>query len=1191
MATNGGSKGWGVIYSIDPVTNIYADLHNFDETNGSLPTGSLIRAEDGKFYGMTLGGGGTSGNGIIFSFDPSSNTFRKIFGFDQIPQGGAPNGSLIQATNGLLYGMYTGGRQSNDYGAIFSFDPNSNTYTGLHLFDVTNGAYPYGSLCQASDGKLYGMTMRGGPHGIDCNGVIFSFDPTTNIFYKLADIDSALGITCDHTAMQGSMGAFVQAGNGKLYGTTYGGGIQNNGILFNFDPFTNITTKLIEFDGVNGSHPNDRDYQLTLSTNGNLFGKTLGGGINGKGVIFNYDVSADTITTLINYGQIGNINRLEVSASSNDSIKGGTIEIPVKGISIALKNTYSCSGQAVNVSVTIGYRSVCNTGNLFTAQLSDSTGNFDRPLLIGTFSSKTSGIIKCIVPDTIPESKGYKIRVISSAPNFISNSRQIFIKNGAHIISQPVSLFAALGSTALFNISAVGSGINYQWKQGSISLINGSRISGANTNSLNITSLIYSDSSINYNCIVSDSVGCFIKSSNVILGVAGAVPTITIQPAQLLPICEGSSISFSVGATGGGLSYQWYKGTTALYDSGKISGASTSIITINNVGTDDMGSYKVVASNIFGNITSESISISLNSIVTINSQPEAYQITCLNGNFSLSVGATGTGLQYHWKKGTTLLIDGTTSTNSSISGSLSSTLTIQNITTANAGTYSCVVKGTCSTITTGSSIVVIGLPPVPGFISGPLDLCNYAGTGQTFIYTIRKTIKTNQYKWTLPNGIYLDSTYGSLQNDTIIRVRVMSSFISGLITVQAQNSCGLTASRSLTIYKRVATQPVAMQQDFTPSIPAVLKVCGVSSTIYKIRKANYASSYIWSFNHGNYAVIYHLNPPGINDTAIQVNFLSGFTKDTLSVKSVNVCSISATRTLISSTINIPPVVSAISGSLTPCIGDVLSYTASALAPTSTQGATSVYRWTIPNYTTIVSASPDSATINISFNVGLTGGKISAKGQTSCGILGTAKTISLKYLPTTPSAISSGNGLYNACIGDVNTFTVVVPAPGITQNLASVYRWTIPRFTSIVSATTDSQTITLQFLEGYTGANISVKCQTTCAVLGAAKSQALTLSICPLTTRTSPIIVNTENNEEFSPTLIPNPTKNYFIIKLNSSSKDKVIVNIYDALGKKMISEIIPPNTNNYFGNKLPPGVYFIEVKQGVNRSVLKGIKY
>ena len=64
---------------------------------------------------------------------------------------------LLQASNGKLYGMTREGG-SNGAGTIFSYDPATSAYTQLKDFDDTNGANPYGSLVQASDGKLYGMT-------------------------------------------------------------------------------------------------------------------------------------------------------------------------------------------------------------------------------------------------------------------------------------------------------------------------------------------------------------------------------------------------------------------------------------------------------------------------------------------------------------------------------------------------------------------------------------------------------------------------------------------------------------------------------------------------------------------------------------------------------------------------------------------------------------------------------------------------------------------------------------------------------------------------------------------------------------------------------------------------------------------------------------------------------------------------
>jgi uncharacterized repeat protein (TIGR03803 family) len=52
-----------------------------------------------------------------------------------------------------------GGIFGAGYGVIFSFDPATSTYIKLMDFEGWNGAYPYGSLMQASDGK----TIRNDP--------------------------------------------------------------------------------------------------------------------------------------------------------------------------------------------------------------------------------------------------------------------------------------------------------------------------------------------------------------------------------------------------------------------------------------------------------------------------------------------------------------------------------------------------------------------------------------------------------------------------------------------------------------------------------------------------------------------------------------------------------------------------------------------------------------------------------------------------------------------------------------------------------------------------------------------------------------------------------------------------------------------------------------------------------------------
>ncbi|MBL0043185.1 MAG: hypothetical protein IPP33_01845 [Flavobacteriales bacterium] len=76
-----------------------------------------------------------------------------------------------------------------------------------------------------------------------------------------------------------------------------------------------------------------------------------------------------------------------------------------------------CQGTSFNVPYTIN--GSFNAGNVFSAQLSDATGGFGAPVVIGSVSSTTAGTITCQIPFITPPGNGYRIRVVSSNPSVI----------------------------------------------------------------------------------------------------------------------------------------------------------------------------------------------------------------------------------------------------------------------------------------------------------------------------------------------------------------------------------------------------------------------------------------------------------------------------------------------------------------------------------------------------------------------------------------------------------------------------------------------------------------------------------------------------------------------------------------------------------------------------------------------------
>ena len=301
---SGDSEGGGTIFSYDPAKSLYTFLKVFAEFEGYKPSGNLLQATNGKLYGMTSKGGGGGykgwGLGAIFSFDPSSSTYTKLNNFFDGFDGAFPYGSLIQAIDGKLYGMTSKGGSgvygvgAGGYGVIFSYDPVTSIYTNLKNFDNTNGSTPFGSLLQANDGKLYGMTSHGGSQNF---GVIFSFDPVSSIYTNLKDFDSTNGANPN--------AGLVQASDGKLYGMTPFGGSKNTGVIFSFDISTSVITKLMDFDSVNGNIPYG-SFMFTMD--GKFYGTTSGGGNNNKGVLFSFDPFNSTYTKLKDLEEISGAN-------------------------------------------------------------------------------------------------------------------------------------------------------------------------------------------------------------------------------------------------------------------------------------------------------------------------------------------------------------------------------------------------------------------------------------------------------------------------------------------------------------------------------------------------------------------------------------------------------------------------------------------------------------------------------------------------------------------------------------------------------------------------------------------------------------------------------------------------------------------------------------------------------------------
>jgi len=160
--TGCGNVGCGAIFRMSP-SGVVTVVHAFTNTSdGVSPSSPLIQATDGNFYGTT-GDGGILGFGTVFTMTPSG-TATTLHSFTGTTEGAFPN-FILQATDGNFYGTTDSGGSTacGGYGCgtVFRMTPGG-AVTSLHGFTTgSDGAEP-GSLIQATDGNLYGTTYYGG---------------------------------------------------------------------------------------------------------------------------------------------------------------------------------------------------------------------------------------------------------------------------------------------------------------------------------------------------------------------------------------------------------------------------------------------------------------------------------------------------------------------------------------------------------------------------------------------------------------------------------------------------------------------------------------------------------------------------------------------------------------------------------------------------------------------------------------------------------------------------------------------------------------------------------------------------------------------------------------------------------------------------------------------------------------------
>ena len=242
----------------------------------------------------------------------------------------------------------------------------------------------------------------------------------------------------------------------------------------------------------------------------------------------------------------------------------------------------------------------------------------------------------------------------------------------------------------------------YHWLSNNVALSDGGNISGSLTSNLTILSALTTDSA-SYWVIVANSISS--TNSRVSIVTVGTPPLILASPASATNVA-GHTATLTVTANGGGLSYQWIKGTAPVANSAShVNGAKSNILTFTGLLLTDAGSYSAVVANTYGKATSAVAFLTVVQGPTITNQP-ATPVSIVQGEtLSLTVGAGGTGpFTYQWLSNSIALSDG-----GNVLGSATRNLVISPAVTNDSANYSVIVSNSVSFTNSHVSVVTVAV--------------------------------------------------------------------------------------------------------------------------------------------------------------------------------------------------------------------------------------------------------------------------------------------------------------------------------------------------------------------------------------------------------------------------------------------------------------------------------------------------
>lgn len=557
-------------------------LHQFDKVTGGNAKGSVIQATNGKLYGLTFYGG-TNDLGVLYEYDPTIDSLEVKQSLNQ-----RPGYSLLQASNGKLY-FITGGAG----GYLMEYEIATNTLTSLRYLPYPEA--PKGSLTEAN-GKLYGVEAIGGPLSW---GRMYEYTLATGAFRYVYNFGVASG-------NQPQESPVLFPDNGLFYGINRNvpnGTVGTSGAIYSFNPVSGAYVALLNIPDAIGPGA-----FLTVAPNHKIYGLSFQGGTDASGnhfgAIFEYTPATNSIRLVHSLGT-------------------------------------QADGSFTGSGYTLGGLTLAANGKMYGVCASH----------IFYFDYLTDKVTAVIQTSSFSE-LGFDINVNGFLKEICRKPSYTYFKN------KTVSLCA--GDPFSYAVQS-DNARTYAWKK------DGALLPAQTTSTLLFTSVTAADIGM-YTCVMKNPCGTTETLGSIQLTVT-APPTPVITATDVTTFCEGGSVLLNSTLTG-----TWSTGETG----------NTLLVTTT-------GDYSLTYTGTCGPTVSNTIAVTVKPVPFVTTQPVDRSVVT-GDNVSFTVATAASAVNYQWQindgSGFEDLPDG-----APYSGAKTSTLSVTDAKISQDGyTYRCVIS-------------------------------------------------------------------------------------------------------------------------------------------------------------------------------------------------------------------------------------------------------------------------------------------------------------------------------------------------------------------------------------------------------------------------------------------------------------------------------------------------------------------